>query len=368
MLKITFITTINHNVGDDFIREGIKYLLSKLNRPIEYEYIHKHSPITVVKGFERLRNYRISQLLEFILPILSNKDKILQADIVIQSGAPVYWCHSGKPEAHCADNEWYKPLIKKRLCKSKAKFFNIAAGSCQTWESNGKEVTKCPKCSKYIKELSSVSALTTLRDNIASQMLDSLKIAAPVIPCTSIFVSDLLNIKPENPEYLALNFMSGGGHYEFGQKIDYEKWDNEFTKFYNEIKDKEKTVFICHSKKELKTAKTKFPDSETFYSENYVDYIKFYAKVKYGIMNRIHGAFPIISFGRPAVIIGNDSRAKMAEVVGSHSYFVNDMNFEKLTEIYKWLKTGANDFENRFKIIKAQAEQDYLTIFTDSIL
>jgi len=28
-MKIAIITTVNHNIGDDFVREGIKYLLRK---------------------------------------------------------------------------------------------------------------------------------------------------------------------------------------------------------------------------------------------------------------------------------------------------------------------------------------------------
>ena len=30
-MKSSFITTIDHNIGDDFVREGIIYLLEQLN-------------------------------------------------------------------------------------------------------------------------------------------------------------------------------------------------------------------------------------------------------------------------------------------------------------------------------------------------
>lgn len=362
MTKIAFITTVNHNVGDDFIREGIKYLLSKLDIEIEYSYIHKHAPVSVRHGFESIRNYRMSKLIDAVLPLSFSKDKILEADYVIQSGAPVFWCHSVLSHAHCADNEWYKPLMKKRFSKSSAKFLNLAAGACQTWQSSGYEVADCPKCSKYIKEIESIALSTTLRDNIAHNMLDSLNLDAPVIPCTSIFVSDALGIKKKEPEYVAFNFMKGGGHYSFGQKIDYDKWNKVFAEFYNEISKNEKCIFVCHNDDEVETVKENFPGVETFRSDRYSDYIRLYAKVKFGIMNRIHGAFPIISFGRPAVIIGNDSRAKMAEVVGSQSYFVNDMTVDKLIELYKFLNSGADNFTERFAKIKEKAEIDYLNI------
>lgn len=366
MIEIAFITTVNHNVGDDFIREGIKYLLSKLDLEINYSYIHKHAPVSVRHGFESIRNYKFSVIIDNILPVSFSKDKILKADFLIQSGAPVFWCHSVQSNAHCADNEWYKPLIKKRFLKSSAKFINLAAGACQTWQSTGDEVARCPKCSKYIREINSLADVTTLRDNIARNMLNSLGIDAPVIPCTSIFVSDALGIKPKKPEYVAFNFMTGGGHYSFGQKIDYKKWNNVFADFYNEISKTEKCIFVCHSINEVETVNEIFPGAETFFSDRYTDYIRLYAKVKFGIMNRIHGALPIISFGRPAVIIGNDSRAKMAEVVGAKSYFVNDMTFEKLIEIYNFLNSDADNFSEKFAEIKENAEIEYLRILRKS--
>src|SRR5690606_34855694 len=41
-MKVAFITTINHNVGDDFVRAGIMYLLSRVIAPFEPAFIHKH--------------------------------------------------------------------------------------------------------------------------------------------------------------------------------------------------------------------------------------------------------------------------------------------------------------------------------------
>ena len=84
-------------------------------------------------------------------------------------------------------------------------------------------------------------------------------------------------------------------------------------------------------------------------------------------MNRIHGAFPIISFGRPAVIIGTDTRVKMAEVVGSQSYFVNQMDYSKLMEVFEFLANGANYFSERLSKIKNKTEQEYVSIFNHLI-
>ncbi len=167
-MKATIITTINHNVGDDFVREGIKYLFKEvLKDKIEFSEIHKHSPITARYGFEWFRYYRLSKYFDSILPINISSDRISEADIVIQSGAPVYWCHPSL-SLHCPDNEWFKALIGKRFSESKQLLFNLAAGSCQKYHSDGSEF--CERCKEYANNFAELSSLTTVRDNLSLKL------------------------------------------------------------------------------------------------------------------------------------------------------------------------------------------------------
>ena len=108
------ITTVRHNVGDDFTREGILYLLKEAwpGVPFAVQNIHKHMPVTVRGGFEWIRSGRLSRLLDRLPPL--SEDKMLAADMVVQSGAPAYWCHPQYPGGHCGLNEWFQPLLIKR--------------------------------------------------------------------------------------------------------------------------------------------------------------------------------------------------------------------------------------------------------------
>ncbi len=92
--------------------------------------------------------------------------------------------------------------------------------------------------------------------------------------------------------------------------------------------------------------------------------MRFYSKAKLGIMNRVHGAFMMASFGKPSIIIGNDSRARMAEEIGLKSYFVNEINYNILKKEYKFLKSGANNFKERFNKIKNNAFSNYMKEFS----
>lgn len=363
-MKISFITTVDHNVGDDFVREGLKFLLRRhfVNQNITFENIHKHSPITVRYGFERLRNLRWSRICDSLIPKKWTKDRIMDADLLVQSGAPVYWCHPNGP--HCFRNEWYHPLIKERFLKNKnCKFLNLAAGTCQRYHSDGTEF--CTQCKDYIRELSRLASPTTARDVLAQAVLKSLGIDVPLIPCSSIFAADEHGIINQGSDYIVVNYMHGGAHYTFGQDIDFAKWEHEFASFYKYLKEKkERVIFSCHNQKEVEHAFKIDPNAEVFYKKNdYVAYIDFYSRARLGIMNRVHGAFIMGSFGKPSFIIGNDTRAKMAKEIGLESQFVNDVDCSVLLEKYEYLKDGADNYSMRFKAIKEKAFNDYMEAF-----
>ena len=120
-MNITFITTINTNVGDDFVREGIKFLLEKKFKNIKYSYINKHFPISARNGFEFITDIRIAKYLDKFLPLNLTRDKIFNSDMIVQSGAPVYWCHE-KLGSHASNSDWYRDLIKRRY---QAKAMNV---------------------------------------------------------------------------------------------------------------------------------------------------------------------------------------------------------------------------------------------------
>jgi len=362
MKKITFITTVNHNVGDDFVREGLKFLLRKYfkNEVLEFENIHKHSPITSRYGFEWFRYYRLSSIVDRVLPLSFTKDRVLQADLLVQSGAPVYWCHN-RVGSHCSENEWYGPLIRRRLANNfKAKLLNLAAGTCQEYHSDGSEFLRCTKDIQYIKQFYNLSTVNTVRDTLARSVLNSMGLDAPLIPCSSIFAIDEYGMEPESGAYVAINYMNLGGHYDLGGNVDSLMWKSEFKKFYDDVSRHEKLIFVCHDKRELQAAKTIDANAEVFYSSDYLDYMKFYAKAKFGIVNRVHGAFMMASFGKPSIVIGSDSRAKMASEIGIENIFVNDASFEYLKSKFLYLGSGADNYSEKFYSLKAQAYTDYM--------
>ncbi len=362
MKSVCFITTVNHNVGDDFVREGIIYLFQSSGMISKVALVHKHSPVTAVYGRENLRNLRISRLVEPLCRAVNSKNRISDADILVQSGAPVYWCHPQTDGPHCADNEWFDPLIRKRFMPDRRErpFLNLAGGSCQRYHSDGSEIENCQKCKAYIREFFDTCDLTILRDKLARKMLNHAGRDAKVLPCTSIFARDRFGIKPEPGEFIVLNFMENGGHYIFGQEIDSERWRHEFISIAFEASRIGRAVVACHTPHEEKLAKVLVPNLERFLvPNNHLEFMKFYARAKWGIMNRVHGAFMMASFGKPAIVIGNDSRAKMIENLSLPSYYVSDVELVGVESLIDQARSRCDSYPEQIEEIRRHSRQEY---------
>lgn len=367
-MRIAVITTVRHNVGDDFVREGIHYLISSIRELNGFDLIHKHAPSTAVYGLEKVRHPRISKALDPLARIFSAKNRIDSADLVIQSGAPVYWCHPDGP--HCGDSEWFRPLIQERFLRDRRgrKFLNIAGGSCQRYHSDGSELDMCPRCKNFIRDFFDVCDLTTLRDPLARSMLNRAGRDAVVLPCTSIFARDRFDLKPADGEYIVLNFMEAGGHYTFGQSIDVAQWRTQFKKIARLVQKMGRVVVACHTKDEDALARELVPQLERFLvPDEHIEYMRFYARAKFGIVNRVHAGFMMASFGKPAAVIGNDSRALMIQALDLPSYYVNDVERVGVEEIVDSVRLRSHNYEQQIEDIRDRSKVEYLSAISSAL-
>lgn len=366
-MRLTFITTLNHNVGDDFVREGLTHLLIKAlkGQQVTFASVHKHDPITARRGPGWLRSkddprkaHRLRRW-DRKLPLWITPDRVLEADLLVQSGAPVYWCH---PTAHAADNEWFTPLVRRRFADStrSVPFMNLAAGSAQGYHSDGSEFARCARDSAYIRELHRLSAVTTVRDHLAQHILRSLGLDAPVIPCSALFARDRLGVQPQEGEFVALNYMRNGGHYDFEGDADGGAWERAFKSAYEGLRQRERCRFICHNQAEVAAAKELDPSAPIFFSPDHRDYLPVYAKAKFGLMNRVHGAFVMASLGKPSFVVGTDSRARMAEEIGLRHAYVNDVDAPRLLREAEALEAERHSYPSHIETIRAKATEDYM--------
>jgi hypothetical protein len=360
-MRTAIITTVRHNVGDDFVREGILHLLENLGDFGPIDLIHKHAPATAVYGFEGIRSAVASMAMERAARLLGMNDRIKTADLVIQSGAPVYWCHPLRP--HCGRSEWFGPLIERRFLPDRRgrKFMSIAGGSGQTYDSDGSEMARCSICAPFARRFFEACDLTTLRDQVARDMLRSVGGDAEVLPCTSIFARDRMRLAPEAGEYIVLNFMERGGHYTFGQSIDAELWRRQFREIVDTTMGMGRVVIACHTRREQELARQVAPAAETFLVPNeHVEYMRFYAKAKFGVVNRVHAGFMMASLGKPVAVIGSDSRARMINNLNLPSYYVGRVAETGIEAIVHSASSRVADYPDEIEAIRRDARERYL--------
>ncbi|HEY1052091.1 MAG TPA: polysaccharide pyruvyl transferase family protein [Prosthecobacter sp.] len=331
MKRVCLISTKNHNVGDDFVREGILCLLREVLGDFEAEVIHKHFPATARGGLwtwidQRTRGLpnrfdwrsRLSRLAD-LLPLNAAKDKVLGSDVLVQSGAPVYWKN---PWSTCARTEWFTPLVEKRWRRIQARvpLLNLGAGSCQAWGSDGGEIVADAECRAFIDRFTRWSALTTVRDPLAQRILRQCGHEVPLLPCPSIFAPGSLGLSGAGAgEHIALNYMPLGGHYDLAGRGDAvrQQWEDVFRATARDLARQHDCLLICHDHAELAAAERLLPELPRFHSTDWRDYLKAYSRCRMAVVNRVHGAVVTAAMGRPVLLTGNDTRLlTAAEVPG----------------------------------------------------
>lgn len=329
MKRVCLISTENHNVGDDFVREGILCLLREVLGGFEAKVIHKHFPATtrggpwtwvdqLTRGVPNRFDWRsrLSRLAD-LLPLKAAKDKILGSDLVVQCGAPVYWKNQWST---CARTEWFAPLIEKRWhqIQTRVPLLNLGAGSCQAWGSDGAEIVADAGCHAFIDRFTRWSSLTTVRDVLAQRVLRQCGHEVPLLPCPSIFAPGSQGLPGSGAaEYVALNYMPLGGHYDLAGHGDVARqhWEDVFCATAREIARHQDCLLICHDRAELAAAERLLPELPRFHSTAWRDYLRAYSRCRIAVVNRVHGAVVTAAMGRRVLLTGNDTRLLMAAEV-----------------------------------------------------
>lgn len=317
--RVCIISTLHHNVGDDFVREGILWLLRRAAPEVDFEVraVHKHCPITARGApwddLDRAtrRWPRVNRLLSLLdrLPLNRHADAVLGADLVIQSGAPVYW---NNRFSKCARTEWFGPLIERRWARMNPRvpLMNLGAGSCLAAGSDGSEISGDAECRAFVRRFCELASLTTVRDPLALRIVRDCGGDATLLPCPSIFAARSAGIAPMREGHVALNYMRGAGHYDLagaGPGVIAE-WEAVFTRQARRLAKDHACVLVCHDARELAEARRLLPEIPSFFSSDWRDYLKIYSGCRAALLNRVHGAMVAAAAGAPVVLVGNDTR------------------------------------------------------------
>jgi hypothetical protein len=333
-MKVGFLTTVNTNIGDDFIRTGIENVIRSIDvkEVVEFTYVNKHHPETVLTGnsplryLQKLPAFRGKRRLENLYYKYLHQyfNVYAQQDLVIQSGAPVLW-----PD--CFISEWNYPVWYQTIGKLKGKLpvINLAAGSCYPWERQGDFLNEREK--DYAADIGSFCTITTTRDRLAHELFSKAGIENHLIPCSAFLVNPAFENKEEG-EYILINYMSGGGHFDWEQKVDAAAWEATMKEVIERLKQKHEVRFICHNGAEAELATKLYPGLKVHIPANVQEYMQCISKAKAGLNNRMHASVAMASFGVPAVSVCTDTRLLMLDLIGLPNYYVKDVNASQLID------------------------------------
>lgn len=332
-MKIGLITTLNTNIGDDFIREGILHALRSGLPEIDFEFvmINKHNPYTLYPKWHPVywtkfvpkKRHVVSRLVSR-LTAWTGGSVFEDCDAIIQCGAPVYWygCH----RMESAELFWRG--IASRLSK-KIAVLNLAAGSCYPWE-RIPETIDDEKDAAYMKSIFEICRKTIVRDPKSDQLLKTLGCSPVLLPCSAFLAAVPYQDLERTEEYVFVNYMPGGSHYDFEQGIDAEQWKNTMLEFVQRAANEHNVAFICHNQKEHDAAEDMAPEITRFWPKTVEEYFKLAVKGKVGVFNRMHASVGFAGLGIPSIAIGADTRMLMVENIGLEAKYVKEVTAEYL--------------------------------------
>lgn len=315
MLKIGFMTTLGVNVGDEFIREGIRFVLDGFSPAYAPLYVNKHDSKSLHEPYEDESGIY--------------QDKYWQSDLFIQSGAPVYW-HLHDGQSTSLTSEWHQWLWLDRILAKSEKpqpaFINLGAGSTFPFGDRGTNFVADPLCRQFAIESARRAMLTTVRDRVASDILREIGIEHRLMACPA-FLAASRHTKPQYRKgSIGVNLMPFAGH-GFGRKeFDPKVWRNKAIEVCQKLRSFGRLVFICHDRKEVEYASDFAQQTErVFFAPTWRSYLDIYSACEMVVANRVHGAVLAAGFGVPGIIIGSDTRALIGEPIGLSVFNERDL-------------------------------------------
>lgn len=351
--RICFITSLDVNVGDEFIREGICSFFDEIYGDWLPYYVNKVGLDTI---YTKIKDEK-----EVI------GDKLVNADIVVQAGAPVYWKIG---ESTCYNVEWADELWFKRIFKlgPSKPILNIAAGSCQPYPDIPATFLNDPKCVDFARKAASSCVWTSVRDPLASQILYALDIEHAVLPCSAFHAARRVNPAPVVNNLVGINLMPYGGHFRLKDDLNNDVWMESIYSFLRQLRSRHRIMFIAHDRMEVEFMdQFKSGDEVVFHSRDYHDYFQAYASCQVVLANRVHGAVCAAGFGRPAIIVGNDTRLQIGDYIGLPSRYVGNVSSEEIVHLVEESFSHCDNEQERLLALREESAARYKQEICDAL-
>ncbi len=372
-MRIGLITTLNTNIGDDFIREGICIILREVfkGRDIEFVAINKHYPMTAYPiwhpvHLEKITQYlprgsfRASSLIKQFAPKL-RLSKFDNCELIVQCGAPVLW-------PNCHQCEWGEPLWHKIIGRlfQHIQVLNLAAGSCFPWEQQPAMITD-QEDAQYLHEIFGYCKLTTVRDILAQRLYSSLDACTPLIPCSAFIAAKGHFINGQNKGVVLINYMAGGGHYDWNQGIDPAVWHNIVSTLIDRLSRRHSLAFLCHNETEYQLARELSPEIPRLFPKTVREYFTLVSEAKLALCNRMHASVGLAGLGIPSIAIGTDTRLLMVKALELPCLYVKEADVDQLEDKLEGMIAQFPKERERLLALQSETWNKYILTVSEAI-
>jgi hypothetical protein len=334
--SLHILSTLQTNIGDEFIRDGILSVLHTLHPAFPYNVTvyNKHQPWTFypkghpIRWVEPLakRNLRGWRPLARLLGRIPG-NRFFEAHLVIQSGTPILW------QGACR-SEWAGPFWSSFAAHPhrRAPLFNLGGGSCYSWLKPPERLEGEDRT--FARRMVELSQLLTVRDPLAARLLgEASGRDIPVIPCPA-FLAGRFHVPTPAPagEVLLLNVMPRAGHFDYQQNIRADDWKQSVDHLIQTHRKTFRMRFVCHSQQELDFARTQWPEFEAFRPDSPQAYFEGCQGAVAAVTNRLHAAVGLSGLGIPGIAIGTDTRMLMTQQIGICTLFAPEATPDRLAQ------------------------------------
>ena len=317
--KIAFMTTLGVNVGDEFIREGIFSFFDEIFASWTPFYVNKHDLLSL-RGIASGR--------------------------VDHPGQQVPGCgyNCSKRRSGLLENRREFQLFCRmgRGVVGKAHFCAWPAKA--DFEHCGRRLSALSRFRPHFSIRSSLRGICSksrrrlpmdvCRDPLASQILCALGIEHEALPCAALHAARRTNFKGTFGGVVGVNLMPLGGHFRLRDDFDDDVWNAVCQALVKLLRKHHRLLFIAHDASEKAFMERYRSEGEViFLSGSWRDYLHVYAKSSAVVSNRVHGAVCAAGFGRPAVIIGNDTRLMIGDFIGIPSLYAMEAKAGQVVDL-----------------------------------
>jgi len=368
-MKLGLLTTVNTNIGDDFIREGLLRCVRAMAPEVRLELVtvNKHWPEEIYPRWHPLRVFDKKRFKPRWLskPLRLVADRWLpplgfsafdDCDLLVQCGTPVLW--PGCRASEWADRIWRD--VFARLARRGKPVLNLGGGACYPLERLPETLVNDPD-EEFVRLMLSTARLTTVRDPLAGRLLSSAGGAAPVLCCPALLAGQAWVVDARPTTKVVVNYMAGAGHYDWDQAVDARQWETVMRKTVSYLQQSGWQPFLlAHNQKELALAAELWPDLPRARATSVSHYFDLVRDAAFGVCNRLHASMALAGLGIPAITVGTDSRIFMVQMTGQPVFYVKDATVDRLVAAIDGLWEHREAESQRLLTLRENTWQEHL--------